>query len=522
MKKILISLLCLGGLLLSSCDMDHMPAGQITDEDALQSAQDCFNFRNNFYGDLRALSTGGYISYTEMQMDQFIGTTINGNRLGEINNGVILSSNPDITGIFGGLYGGIASCNFFLKRAVPVREKEDLTVEDQQNIDRYIAECYFTRAFFYFWLLDHFCPAYNDVNKDRLLGLPLVTKYEPTAKKGGYPSRSTLAETYTFIEKDLDLAYNGLKAFEQSDNEAAGEALRQESPFLNTYIVRCLQARLALLKGDWENAEKYAAEVVDSNRFPLCGRRSYGSMWTDDTGTEIIFRPSSTAEQLGISSTGMAWYGGTGEYTADYVPVGTLATPDLPASLYLSNDIRYTTFVGQRQLLIDGSFIKAPIFTKFPGNDALNLSGPRLVNMPKVFRTSELVLIIAEAAYQQGKAEVANAMLNDLRSKRLSNYTEQTYSGEELYKEIKKERLRELIGEGFRMSDLRRWGEGFPARDHNYPNFPGLDVNLVDAGKLVTYAPGDYRLTWPIPASELNVNPHMQGQQNPGYPGSSY
>lgn len=522
MKKILISLLCLGGLLLTSCDMDHMPAGQITDEEALQSAQDCYNFRNNFYANLRALSTGGYISYTEMQMDQFLGTTINGNRLGEINNGVILSSNSDITSIFGGLYAGIATCNFFLERAVPVREKEELTVEDQQNIDRYIAECYFTRAFFYYWLLDHFCPAYNDVNKDRLLGLPLVTKFEPTAKKGGYPSRSTLAETYKFIEDDLARAYDGLKAFEESDNEEAGKALKQESPFLNTYIVRCLQARLALLKGDWANAEKYAQEVYGSNRYPLNGRRSYSSIWTDDTGTEVIFRPSSTAQQLGISSTGMAWYGGTGEYTADYVPVGTLATPDLPTSLYTSNDIRYTTFVGQRQLLIDGAFVKAPIFTKYPGNDALILGNPNLMNMPKVFRTSEMVLIIAEAAYRQGKEDVANSMLNELRSKRISSYTNTNYSGDELFSEIKKERLRELIGEGFRMSDLRRWGDGFAVRDHNYPTYPGLEENLVDAGKKVFYLPGDYRMTWPIPADELNVNPHMQGQQNPGYPGSSY
>ncbi len=508
--------------MLTSCDMNHMPAGQITDDEALQTANDCFYFRNNFYGNLRALSTGGYISYTEMQMDQFLGTTINGNRLGEINNGVILSSNPDITGVFGGLYGGIASCNWYLERVVPVREKEDLSVTDQQNIDRYIAECYFTRAFFYYWLLDHFCPAYNDVNKDRLLGLPIVTKYEPTANKGGYPSRSTLTETYKFIEDDLARAYDGLKAFEESDNELAGEAMRQESPYINTFIVRCLQARVALLKGDWTNAKKYAEEVYNSNNYPLSTRRSYPKMWIDDTSTEIIFRPSSTAQDLGIASTGMAWYGGTGDYTADYVPVGTLATPDLPNSLYESSDIRFTANVDSRQLLIDGSFVEAPIFTKFPGNPALILSNPNLMNMPKVFRTSELVLIIAESAYHLGQENVANDMINLLRSKRILNYEDQTYSGDELYSMIKKERLRELIGEGFRMSDLRRWGEGFPARDHNYPQYPGLDNNLVAAGKVVSYAPGDYRLTWPIPADELNVNPHMQGQQNPGYPGSSY
>ncbi len=66
------------------------------------------------------------------------------------------------------------------------------------------------------------------------------------------------------------------------------------------------------------------------------------------------------------------------------------------------------------------------------------------------------------------------------------------------------------------MSDLRRWGLGFE-RNSTYTNIPGIDDILVQAGLNVTYQPNDYRYTWPIPASEMQVNPQLTGQQNPGY-----
>jgi hypothetical protein len=39
----------------------------------------------------------------------------------------------------------------------------------------------------------------------------------------------------------------------------------------------------------------------------------------------------------------------------------------------------------------------------------------------------------------------------------------------------------------------------------------------VAAGKNLSYAAGDYRFVWPIPSDEIQVNPQLEGQQNPGY-----
>lgn len=501
----------LAGSLLTSCDMDLMPVGSIDDNEAIESATDCFRYRNGLYNSFRALSTGPYIYYTEIQMDQFLGVTMNGNRLGNLNNGVVLSSDTDIEAIWGGLYGGIASCNYFIPLAEKLLDDELLGNADRININRYLGETYFGRALFYYYLLDHYCPAYSADNAKKNVGLCIVTTYQPTADKAVYPDRSTLDDTYTFIENDLKTAYTLLKGFEESGAEDANEAVRQNATYISSYAVRALQARLALLKNDYESAKNYATEVIKAGTWTLSTRVNYPKMWTDDTASELIFRPISSNTELGISSTGSGWIS-TNEFAADYIP-----SADVTEHLYAAADVRRNTFLGKRDLLNDGAFVAgAPVFIKYPGNPALVQANPNLMNMAKPFRIAELYLIAAEASYELKQETDANSYLYDLRKTRIIGAKNEGFTGEQLRDQIRLERNRELIGEGFRMSDLRRWGLGFE-RNSTYTNVPGIDDILVDAGLKVVYQPNDYRYTWPIPASEIQVNPHLQGQQNPGY-----
>ena len=77
--------------------------------------------------------------------------------------------------------------------------------------------------------------------------------------------------------------------------------------------------------------------------------------------------------------------------------------------------------------------------------------------------------------------------------------------------EIKDERARELIGEGFRLWDLKRWGDPVvraAAQD------PGIMIN--DAALTGTVS-DDIRFLWPIPKAETDANPNIAGEQNPGY-----
>ena len=539
MKKILLSLMVLGGLV-TSCNMDLEPIGSILDEVSVESATDCENFRNAFYGNIRALSTGGYIYYTEMQMDMFNGTVMNGNRVGSLSNGVILSGDGDIESIWGGLFGAVANTNYLFPRAQMLLDDPETSTTDRELIKRYVAEGHFARAYYYYWLLDHFCPSYSSENANELVGLPLVTEYYPTAEKQYYPGRATLAETYKFIEDDLAAAYDGIKFFEENfediavadareeEKSAAQEDARnqislmltQNAPYLSSWAVRALQARVALLKGDNQTAAKYAEEVINCGIWQLdatglLASNSYTRLWTTDAGKELIFRPISSAGELGISSTGGGWIA-VAETQADYIPTSYVIN-----ELYggrNSKDGRRAAFLRTQSLLYEGRLVDdVYCFSKFPGNPDLNSNpeNPLLLNMAKPFRLSEMYLIAAEAYQVLGNEENANKYLNDIRKARIRQYQETSYTSTTLRDEIRLERTREFLGEGFRMSDLRRWHLGF-SRSIDYPLNPGVAA-LVKPSSRVSYQPDDYRYVWPIPSTEIQVNPQMAGQQNRGY-----
>lgn len=78
----------------------------------------------------------------------------------------------------------------------------------------------------------------------------LVTKYNPTGDVDAYPSRSSLDATYALIESDLEAAYSGLKEYETVDaSNVAPNAI-----YLSSHAVAAMQARVALVKGDYETA----------------------------------------------------------------------------------------------------------------------------------------------------------------------------------------------------------------------------------------------------------------------------
>ena len=506
MKKIFIALM-MAGATVASCDMNMTPYGALDDQTAIQTLNDCFRFRNGLYTSMRSLCTGGYITYPEVQMDMFQGTIANGNRIGPIAEGNIVSSTGEFETIWANLYTILNAANYIIEKADGLRTGGTLSETDLQALARYEGEAKFVRAYCYYWLADHFCQPYSEENAETDgLGIPVVTTYYPTYDSSVYPGRGTQAATYKQIEDDLADAYTALSTFEQTDRSAAAP----NAIYFSSYAVRALQARVALLKGDDTNALAYAEDVIESGIYPLAKPNAYASMWTNDEGTEVIFRTFMSSVELG-SSTGMSFLNESSNM-ADYVP-----TYDALA-MYEENDIRFNAFFTASNLNIQGTSLKAFTFSKYPGNPALIPSGelPNRMNMAKPFRTSELYLIAAEAAYNLGQTSVANGYINDLREQRISGYERQDLAGSALLDLIHQERTRELIGEGFRISDLRRWGEGFQ-RNPSHPEQPALEPLLRAAGASLSYPAGDHRFVWPIPSAELESNPQMAGQQNPGY-----
>ena len=512
MKKLYFSILAVSSLF-ASCDLNQLPQGVLEEETAISSKLDALKYRNGIYYALRDITNSDYLYNMEIQADMFVGTQINGNRLGQISTGDIFSSDKDLEGLWSDPYFYIAGVNYFLPNIEKLLADEELSANDRIELCRYRGEAKWARAYYYYYLIDHYSPAYALCDPDdKKTGVPIVLTYDPTDRVDLYPSRSSLNEVYKQIEQDLTDAYADIEAFEKSSIAGATSNLAPNAPYLSTNTVLALQARLALLKEDYATAISKAEAVIGSGKYTLTGISRYPRIWTDDEGSEVIFLPyGDKAQSDAIQSMGAAWIN-TKLDQADYV-----ATSNALA-MYEPDDVRLEWFFEPRALTVNGQSVVAPCFVKYPGNPALNTgSANSLKNLPKPFRLSEMYLIVAEAAAMSSQPDKANKALNDLRKARIDGYAAENYAGQSLVNEVRKERARELIGEGFRISDLRRWNLGF-ARETKYDlEYEDVSGMLVTSSTIVSFQPGDYRMILPIPTAEMEANPQLKGQQNPGY-----
>lgn len=312
-------------------------------------------------------------------------------------------------------------------------------------------------------------------------GLPLKLSAEEVVNE-----RSSLGETYDQILLDLHTAHDllGENSWEQGSTK-----------YLTKTGVKALMARVYLYKQDWENALRFAEEVIaargESN---LMGVNSYAF---DDYNSESLFELSITAQNsLGSNGLGAQFDmkdGGQGDVIATQTFVDLLsAYENDPRAGFLEEDKEGT----------EQAFVKY--------NNRSDGGGLSAHNIP-VLRLSEMYLIAAEAAAHGagGGESAALNYLNTLIENRTTNFTthQATETGEALKERIAEERRRELALEGHGVYDYIRRGKDIirPVDEH---------VNTgVDASNLDIQAT-DNRTICPIPASEIEASGM---QQTEGY-----
>jgi hypothetical protein len=110
----------------------------------------------------------------------------------------------------------------------------------------------------------------------------------------------------------------------------------------------------------------------------------------------------------------------------------------------------------------------------------------------------------AECEARIGSEGRALTLLNSITER--SEASEIDLSGNQLVEAIITERRKELPFEGHRLFDLKRLQRGFTR---------GSDCTLTNGNCIVEYPTDLY--AWPIPINEINANPVIRSQQNPGY-----
>jgi len=136
------------------------------------------------------------------------------------------------------------------------------------------------------------------------------------------------------------------------------------------------------------------------------------------------------------------------------------------------------------------------------------------------FRYAEILLNYAEAKFELGDEETARQYINKVRARKSVGMPPVTASGEELRKKIQHERRIELVFEGHRFFDVRRWGIAMETENENllsiYIEKTAEDQFTYEEASLLERHFFEKHYLVPIPRAEIDKS---EGNlvQNPGY-----
>lgn len=381
----------------------------------------------------------------------------------------------------------------------------------------YEGEARLFRAMTYHELLVHFARPFKDTPTGSHAGVPYFEKSFTTQDaiaEGFATGRSTVAEVYTKIIADLDYAETNLPL------KAALTG--------NTKITRATKGAAVAEKTRiylhmWD-MDKVITEGTKFTTGALAGTYSLtadpsGPFVAPYTNTESIFGMENSANQNpGVNASLASMYGATSTGGRGLVCMSPIIWRN-PS--WLADDKRRT----------DGTMIikdaKGVVFTN-KYKDPVNKTDPS-----PMIRYAEVLLNMAEAYARKGDITNGLAYLNMVRNRALATPGTQTYTvasfkdNIELLGAILVERRIEFAMEGRRWPDIHRLQQcpyfpinGIPAKLANgTPAGSLFTLGTPYTGALGTVAVpySDFRFLWPIPQDEINSNPTLAAQQNPGW-----
>ncbi len=345
---------------------------------------------------------------------------------------------------------------------------ENIANRETELAKKTTAAAYAIKGICYYNLIRIYCQPYDKANASEMMGLPIIETFDMEYM----PTRSSLQDTYNYCVSLLEksISYN-----------------ISDKLFLFTKdVVNAYLAKLYFWGEDWDSLTTLGEELMQLPAFQLANISQYPDMIQAKNASmqEVIARSHSN------NDSDIDWY-----------------------YILIIKDIKTRP--------VSASLVK--LFEKDKENDvryAISFDDERISNktLAGKYRSSELVLMLAEAYAHKGDNGKALEHLNSLRRERIigvSDYTIATLpevdpnniikedalgkSLTPLISTILNERRKELYMEGDRWFELKRNGT---------PEFWVINNGLK-------YTTKEYLYTAPIYRSDIFMNPLLI--QNPGY-----
>lgn len=493
MKKIKNIFLAIGSLLLvSSCSdaLDIVQPGEIYRADAFKTVTDLRNYLN---GDIYSrVNNTEEIGFTTVFTDEVGIGPSNGGQDKELHRYQLNANSDEPTALWSNHYNVINRVNRLLEFADLVVTTTPTDIAAKNAV---LAEARALRAYSYIQLVSFFSV---DPANPNALGVILSTTPDRYDLFKDRP-RVKNQLIYDLIESDFLFAETNLAA-------TATVYTRVTQKF-----IAAARARMYLYRKDYVKAKQYATLATGA----LSTANTYFGMWSDTAQGECIFAASRPS--VGTwSNIGSTWYFNVTSATGG-------AFLDMGRNLFnlynqFPNDVRTAIWIDATAVInpnyaADINYVSNDILpiNKYPGKP-----NQQLRNDLKIFRNSEMVLILAECEVGSATPNLAAAatLVRSIRTARtfalplpaLPVYA----NAQAAWADILLERRKELAYEGHRYLDIKRLaalaGNQGITRDNT-------DDDILD--QPLTLALSDYRFTLPIP--QLEVAGNVSIQQNPGY-----
>jgi hypothetical protein len=415
------------------------------------------------------------------------------------------SSNPMLKGLYYRSMYQITLANDFINQSSDAKlSSRGLADADVANIRKYRTEARFLRAFQYWVLMDLFANP------------PFVT--ENDAIGSTIPHQTDRATLFAYIESELK-AIDPLLAAPKTNEYGRADQAAEWALLARMY----LNAQVYTGTARYTDAITYASKVIAAGYSLIPNYKNimladnnlntseniftinYDGLKTQSYGgtTFLVHAPVGGSESVANFGINGGWSGLRTTKTFVSLFPDVTGTIDARSQFYTSGqnlDINDPTTFG------DGYMI-----TKYRNVTRTGAAGQSLdfsdIDFP-LFRLSEMYLIYAESVLRGGTGgdiNTATTYINNIRQRAYGNTNGNITSAGLTLSFLMDERARELYWEGFRRTDLVRFGK-FTDASYLWPFKGG-----VKAGAAVA----TFRNIYPIPSDDLTANPNLK--QNPGY-----
>lgn len=327
--------------------------------------------------------------------------------------------------------------------------------------------------------------------------------------------RSPSADCWNLVITDLTEA---VRLFKES-----GMSYKAKNDDVDVMVANALLCRAAITTGQWDKVVGAANEIYSTlGGWKLMSEEEYvgapdklnGFLSQALNSEKILSWDYSKTYHSGVfNGTSFAgWmniYGGGygGQYGQAFQAIDSrlynqMADGDYRKKNFLSKDISYT-YMGTGTVVASPVTLRKYFNQKF--GTALSVDGKpdgatgNYLQDEIIIRTSEILLLKAEAQFRGGDEPGARTTLSELTAARGAAAV--TESGDALFKRIQLESRIELWGEnGTEYYNNKRWGLGVNRTgSENHTEYPAVQPGVA--------------FTWQIPVSETNYHPTMP--QNP-------